>query len=257
MAQAVREQNWFAVVLEVCIVVVGVVVGFQVTAWGQARADRATEQVYLRQLAADLAETERLVEVRDERMADRTEDGLDRLLASFDAPQRPPSYSVAEWLGNTLYIASPRPILGTAEAMVASGDFGSVADDALRAQILRYLDVSREALADQDLAKEIAFGMSTRLFLEHVDSRILMGEAARSLPPAQAQAVRAAVPSLVPPGGWRPPFPLDVDALYDDPGFYRTLGRYAVVIGQLQRVRVTMRASAAALRQQVEAQIER
>jgi len=165
MAQAVREQNWFAVVLEVCIVVVGVVVGFQVTAWGQARADRATEQVYLRQLAADLAETERLVEVRDERMADRTEDGLDRLLASFDAPQRPPSDSVAEWLGNTLYIASPRPILGTAEAMVASGDFGSVADDALRAQILRYLDVSREALADQDLAKEIAFGMSTRLFL--------------------------------------------------------------------------------------------
>jgi hypothetical protein len=31
LSQALREQNWFAVVLEVCIVIVGVVVGFQVT----------------------------------------------------------------------------------------------------------------------------------------------------------------------------------------------------------------------------------
>lgn len=40
LTQAVREQNWFAVVLEVCIVVLGVVLGFQVTAWGDERAMR-------------------------------------------------------------------------------------------------------------------------------------------------------------------------------------------------------------------------
>ena len=58
LSKAVREQNWFAVVLELAIVVLGVVIGFQVTGWGQDRADRAQERAYLHQLMADLRETE-------------------------------------------------------------------------------------------------------------------------------------------------------------------------------------------------------
>ena len=41
LSKAVREQNWFAVVLELLIVIAGVVVGFQITVWRQDRADRA------------------------------------------------------------------------------------------------------------------------------------------------------------------------------------------------------------------------
>ncbi|NNF57050.1 MAG: hypothetical protein HKN04_02310 [Rhodothermaceae bacterium] len=58
LTQAVREQNWFAVVLEMVIVIVGVVVGFQITVWGQDRADRAREQEYLTQLLVDFEQTE-------------------------------------------------------------------------------------------------------------------------------------------------------------------------------------------------------
>ncbi len=58
LTAAVGEQNWFAVVLDVHNVIVGVVIGFQVTGWGQDRADRVHEQTYLRQLAGDLRETE-------------------------------------------------------------------------------------------------------------------------------------------------------------------------------------------------------
>ncbi len=47
--------------LEVCVVIVGVVIGFQVTAWGQARADQAREQGYLERIHEDLlADTEAL-----------------------------------------------------------------------------------------------------------------------------------------------------------------------------------------------------
>ena len=59
LAHAVREQNWFAVALEVRIVVLGVVISFQVTSWGHERADRTREHAYLRQLADDLRESER------------------------------------------------------------------------------------------------------------------------------------------------------------------------------------------------------
>ena len=43
LVKAIREQNWFAVGLELIIVVLGVVMGFQVTAWNSEREDRVTE----------------------------------------------------------------------------------------------------------------------------------------------------------------------------------------------------------------------
>ena len=67
LTQAVREQNWFAVGLEVCIVVLGVVIGFQVTAWGTERAARAEEQELLGGLQAEFAEAR----ARLERQADK------------------------------------------------------------------------------------------------------------------------------------------------------------------------------------------
>ena len=55
LAEAVRQQNWFAVALELVIVVAGVVIGFQVTAWGQARTARDTEARSLREIRDALA----------------------------------------------------------------------------------------------------------------------------------------------------------------------------------------------------------
>ncbi len=58
LTQAVRQQNWFAVALEIAIVVFGVVIGFQVTAWAEERADRNREQEYLSQLVTDFEQIE-------------------------------------------------------------------------------------------------------------------------------------------------------------------------------------------------------
>ncbi|MGJ3232210.1 MAG: hypothetical protein ACFE0P_10460 [Oceanicaulis sp.] len=46
ISKAIREQNWFAVVLEFVIVIAGVVIGFQINAWNKARAERALGQTY-------------------------------------------------------------------------------------------------------------------------------------------------------------------------------------------------------------------
>jgi hypothetical protein len=37
MADAIRQQNWFTVVIEVFIVVVGIFIGLQVDDWSQSR----------------------------------------------------------------------------------------------------------------------------------------------------------------------------------------------------------------------------
>jgi hypothetical protein len=55
MADAIKEQNWFTVALEMLIVVVGIFIGLQVNDWNQARVDRVLESRYLERLQADLS----------------------------------------------------------------------------------------------------------------------------------------------------------------------------------------------------------
>ncbi|GJL97865.1 MAG: hypothetical protein DHS20C06_16820 [Hyphobacterium sp.] len=54
ITRAIREQNWFAVALEFIIVIAGVVIGFQVTAWNAERAEMAAETVIIERLHADI-----------------------------------------------------------------------------------------------------------------------------------------------------------------------------------------------------------
>jgi hypothetical protein len=54
LTRAMREQNYYAVVLEFLIVVAGVVIGFQITAWSESRTERANAQIYSLGLLQDL-----------------------------------------------------------------------------------------------------------------------------------------------------------------------------------------------------------
>lgn len=54
LSTAIREQNWFAVVLEFVILILGVVMGFQVNAWNEARQERNREAEYLYRLDVEL-----------------------------------------------------------------------------------------------------------------------------------------------------------------------------------------------------------
>lgn len=58
LAEAIRRQNWFTVVLEIMIVVIGIFLGLQANDWNQARKDRALEVRYLERLQADLQENQ-------------------------------------------------------------------------------------------------------------------------------------------------------------------------------------------------------
>lgn len=53
LADAISQQNWFTVVLEILIVVVGIFIGLQVDDWNQTRQDKAIERVYLQELLED------------------------------------------------------------------------------------------------------------------------------------------------------------------------------------------------------------
>jgi len=62
--QHVKDQNWFAVGLDLVIVVVGVFIGIQVSNWNDSRVERARERVLLGELRAEIAEAMKVIDQR-------------------------------------------------------------------------------------------------------------------------------------------------------------------------------------------------
>ncbi len=56
MADAVREQNWFTVIIEILIVVIGIFLGLQVTDWNEGLKEQARADQYRERLIADITD---------------------------------------------------------------------------------------------------------------------------------------------------------------------------------------------------------
>lgn len=74
LAKAVREQNYYAVLLEFLIVIAGIVIGFQVNAWNEERQIREREADYLGQMHVDVREMIANIERDDARLSRQIED---------------------------------------------------------------------------------------------------------------------------------------------------------------------------------------
>ena len=55
LTKHIKEQNWFAVLLDFFIVVLGILLAFQVTNWNEERKAKFAEQAVINQLELELA----------------------------------------------------------------------------------------------------------------------------------------------------------------------------------------------------------
>ncbi|MDX1418739.1 MAG: hypothetical protein R3181_02125 [Rubricoccaceae bacterium] len=246
-----REQNWFAVVLEMVIVIVGVVVGFQITAWGADRADRATEQTYLRQLAADLRETTRMTAETDSVLLGPDRAG-GRMWAAFYAAEPPSRDSLFAWRAVLARIGRARPLLGTVESLVSTGDLGLVRDDSLRTAIAAYLENARRQLDSQEEHRRIWWAG-----LDRLDEGLDLIESYHEAWGQEAiEAFVQGSPSYPPLGETRIRFPLDADAFLSDRELLSATWRMTRAKDELRTLRAAMRDGALELLHRVEAHIE-
>lgn len=249
---AIREQNWFAVVLEVFIVVLGVVIGFQISGWGEARADRAKEQAYLHQLANDLHRTERSM-IHADSLARPFAEAEAFLARAFYLAERPPEDSLLAWFIPSTYFDAIRPVLGTVEALITTGDLALIENDSLRLAITAYLDRSRLHLSYAD-----------RTFDDWVsDDRIVSVWFNRNdqyeveYPPEVRDSMWHAEGVWAPPPDARDPFPIDVEAFLSDRETAFAANRKGLWRGIMRRLGAWMQGDAAALREAVEAELNR
>ena len=57
IAEHLRSQNWFAVMLDLVVVIAGIYIGLQADAWMTSRQEHALEREYVERLLADMEES--------------------------------------------------------------------------------------------------------------------------------------------------------------------------------------------------------
>lgn len=130
--------RWFAA--EFAVVVSGILVALALNALYQSRQQVEREQAYLRQIAAELGESEeQLLEAR--RMTAENVEQVGQLIEAFSAET---PLTIAEFSRlATLQISHGLMVDGAAQALVATGDLHLIRRDATRAAIARFVGLSR------------------------------------------------------------------------------------------------------------------
>ncbi|WP_417467566.1 hypothetical protein [Maricaulis sp.] len=143
-----KAQNWTAVGLEFLIVIAGVVIGFQVTAWNAARQDRFDEAQFVENLHDDLVLAEALsARVRDRRL-DRVTDinnAIETLYGRTDHEDL--STAECDAISASQYFHLNVPDLTAFTELADAGRIDIIRDQALRRALVRYQQ-SRAALRD-------------------------------------------------------------------------------------------------------------
>ena len=136
LAEAIRTQSWFTVVIEVLVVVVGIFIGLQVDDWSKYRQDRVDEQHYLERLHEEMLNAEKLsARVLDRRIT-RLDVVLDILEAMpTDSERTGLTVLECETLSSMHFFNVAVSGLSAAEELTASGRMGILRDGDLRAAL--------------------------------------------------------------------------------------------------------------------------
>ena len=228
------------------MVVTGVLVALLLNAWYQGRENRMREERYIQQLIANLRETERLMSQADSvsLLRDRSIKALVRMYRGNAPPVRD---SVLLWSLQIGY-DNPVPVLGTADALLMTGDINLIRDPAVRAALTSYVSTSRDYLMPWVLQLEQDFIEARSEYRARVD--YFEAGALRRASERTLEVERVASFNELGPVN---PFPLEVDALVRDRTVYALLSRMLLAKSQMVAARDGLRIEARSLRGLVEA----
>lgn len=137
LADAIREQNWSTVILEILIVVVGIFIGLQVDGWNEGRKKQQDIEVQLLRIADDaaalIAETDLLIVDFDNRIA-RAQIALEVLDGTPLTEANTPAFELA--LEESFQLNEVEVDLPSLDILMNTGDIDQVADANARNALL-------------------------------------------------------------------------------------------------------------------------
>jgi hypothetical protein len=139
LSNAIRSQNWFAVALEFVIVIAGVAIGFQVTAWNADRQNAARVDQALIRLQAETEQTIMVLRRRIEINASRQTDQSVMVRVAMNGELAPEDRETFERaVAQVMYFSRLLVQQSSYEALEQSGDLALITDRDLMAELNRY-----------------------------------------------------------------------------------------------------------------------
>lgn len=135
----VKTQNWFAVALDLLVVIVGVFIGIEVANWNEARQGRNEERRYYSQLLVDLRGDLDSFSLATRR-ARRHDEAAEWVLAKLKG-KPPPGISPARLavsIQRAGFIYIPRAARGTYDELISTGNLGLLRDQQIKSRIASY-----------------------------------------------------------------------------------------------------------------------
>ena len=169
--------SWF--LSEFIVVVTGVLVALALNAWWQTQQNRAFELQYLEQLYQDIENTIVSIE-RDTRAEYESDHALSMLVRSFRSDPPPPRDSLVAWSLAAPNLLVTVPTIGTAEALVSSGDLRLIRNDSLRLALPTYLESNKGFRGNMQLFGR-QFVEGARDMMSYVDYYSLVQEVVPSV----------------------------------------------------------------------------
>lgn len=133
-----RTQNWTAVGLEFLIVVVGVVIGFQVTAWNADRAAETRADSYLDRFILDLTTDARFYEIDRNFRLVVLENGERALMATAATGPLETDWQLIRAFWNASQMSGRPTINSTYVELTSAGELALIADSDLRGALTQY-----------------------------------------------------------------------------------------------------------------------
>ena len=139
IGKAIREQNWFAVVLEFVVVVAGVLLAFQISQWAEHRASAEREALLLTRLHTEAETNVRYFNAQVERRrgSDERRDVLIQALLAGDFGNVDPRAMVGG-IFSASELQEPTPSRIVYDEIVSAGLTSRIGDEDMRIALAEY-----------------------------------------------------------------------------------------------------------------------
>ena len=139
-----REHDWFAVFIEISVVVVGLMLAFQLDRWWEARGERAQESEYIARLIDDIESDVPKIQYAIDlaTMRKNMADLLMEVTVDPEAATRNPVFFVAA-VQQSAFTYSPNLAAHTFEDMRSTGNLRLLRDPQIKKALYSYYDFDR------------------------------------------------------------------------------------------------------------------
>ena len=192
----VKDQNWFAVMLDFLIVVVGILIAFQITNWNEARSKGAQKEYYLTRLESDLSATIAYLSDQKE-YVDKALIEIDVFADTLNNLQTTDEELVAKTrslLSEAYYITDFKTFRATFDDLNANGNLEVLDDEKLIVSLAQlhtdYADKSEDSLVNTDWVNGIEVRLTSEFDMLQFD-RITAHLFPEASTPQIAQKIRA------------------------------------------------------------------